>query len=176
MARKTRVVAAAVGTAGLLALVVAVTRDTGTRRRLGGPGALPTHALLPEHQRKWVHPAGQPVAHHHVSIDTHDRTTGYKPAAVWQIKKFFGALPLDGVSTGRPRRSSRGSTASARARSARRRTRVPVRPPRSSGSRTPCARGSPAASRRPSPRPRKARVSRTSAWATSWSPSSRSPE
>jgi hypothetical protein len=37
------------------------------------------------------------VAHHHVRIDTHDRTTGYKPAAVWQIKKFFGALPLDGV-------------------------------------------------------------------------------
>ena len=81
MARKTRVVAAAAGTAGLPALVVAVTRDTGTRRRLGGPGALPTHALLPEHQRKWVHPAGQPVAHHHVSIDTHDRTTGYKPEA-----------------------------------------------------------------------------------------------
>ena len=86
MARKARVAAAAAGMAGLLALVVAVTRDTGTRRRLGGPGALPTHALLPEHQRKWVHPAGQPVAHHHVRIDTHDRTTGYKPAAVWQIK------------------------------------------------------------------------------------------
>jgi len=80
MARKARVAAAAAGMAGLLALVVAVTRDTGTRRRLGGPGALPTHALLPEHQRKWVHPAGQPVAHHHVRIDTHDRTTGYKSA------------------------------------------------------------------------------------------------
>ena len=129
MARKTRVVAAAVGTAGLLALVVAVTRDTGTRRRLGGPGALPTHALLPEHQRKWVHPAGQPVAHHHVRIDTHDRTTGYKPAAVWQIKKFFGALPLDGVSTGRPRLSSRGSMAGAGARSARRRTTPATWPP-----------------------------------------------
>jgi len=82
MARKTRFVAAAACAAGLLALV-AVPRDTGTRRRLGGPGALPTHALLPEHQRKWVQPAGQPVAHH-VHIGTHDRTAGYKPAGVWQ--------------------------------------------------------------------------------------------
>ena len=99
MARKTRVVAAAAGMAGLLALVVAVTRDTGTRRRLGGPGALPTHALLPEHQRKWVHPAGQPVAHHHVRIDTHDRTTGYKPAAVWQIK-IYGNAPTESAQVG----------------------------------------------------------------------------
>ena len=38
--------------------LVALKSDTEARRRLGGPGALPNHALLPEHERKWVHPAG----------------------------------------------------------------------------------------------------------------------
>ena len=82
MTCKTRVVAAACAAAGLL--LVALTSDTEARRRLDGPGALPTHALLPEHQRKWVHPAGQPVSHS-AHIGTHARTTGYKSAEIERV-------------------------------------------------------------------------------------------
>ena len=92
MARKTRVVAAAAGAAGLLALVVAVTRDTGTRRRLGG---LPTHALLPEHQRMWVHPAGQ-LAHHHVRIDTHRNAERPDGTHVGPLTPWRAASPITG--------------------------------------------------------------------------------
>ena len=41
----------------------------------------PRDQALPEHERKWVHPAGQPVLPH-VRISTHDRTNGYQSCQI----------------------------------------------------------------------------------------------